>query len=178
MEQKTFKAALKNNLALSACTQPQEIELATAEWLIVTRSGEQGKFLTISDTQSVDDDNQVIPDPHVPDNTMYGVLLRENDNEAIFRLIRHLRAGHEVRGDVFSVDGYARISKDGDGIKLTASGRHTCREENYPEENMEIAATFLHDIPTPNSDDGMAWQLENAQPPWSDMNQFKMSSVA
>jgi hypothetical protein len=158
--QKIFKIAMSNELGLATYASPVSIQQRVKEWLIVTRSA-SGEMLTISDAGRITGSPASAPDDLVPENTMFGLLLREDRDKATFLLLRHLPLNVIVAGRFFPVDGYATIDLSSGNIRLQASGRHAHSEGAIDGQKV------LYDVPLPAPGSGMAWHFDAKQVPWS-----------
>jgi hypothetical protein len=162
MNPQNLKIAMVNELELASYERPHNIMRQTKEWLIVTRSGQNGDRIAVADAGGITTVPERAPDDIAPQNTMYGILLRENNEEgAVFLLIRHLPEGTNVEGTFFPVDGYARIYREGGIAKIEASGRHA--HSRGERDGIDV----LHDVPHPAPGDGMSWHLNAFRLPWS-----------
>jgi hypothetical protein len=162
MNPQNFKIAMVNELGLAAYERPHNIMRQIKEWLIVTRSGQNGDLLSVSDAGGITTVPDRAPDDISPQNTMYGLLLRENSEKgAVFLLVRHLPVGTNVEGTFFPVDGYARIYSEDGVLMLEASGRHA--HSRGERDGRDV----LHDVPHPAPGDGMAWHFSAFRLPWS-----------
>lgn len=86
-----FKIAMGNHLRISTYLQPHITTRTAGEILIVQRFGESGEFLFISDTQQSYVVGQEAPDILSENNTIFGVLARDDNNgRATFMLYPHL----------------------------------------------------------------------------------------
>lgn len=125
MIDKSFKVAMHNRITTAGYFTPHLTGSPGAEWLIVERSGVDGEILTISDAGGA----PTVPPAEAPatlteNNSMFAVLLYEENREAVFLLIRHLPAGATVSGNFFPVDGCVRLTEECNGLFMRASGRH------------------------------------------------------
>jgi hypothetical protein len=160
MLQKAFRVAMFNELGLATYASPGSIQRREKEWLIVTRSA-SGETLTISDAGGITGAPTTAPDNLEPENTMFGLLLREDHAEATFLLVRHLPLNTSVPGRFFPVDGYAVVDNSGGVINLKASGRHAHSEGTVD------GQPVLYDVPLPAPGAGMAWHFDAKQVVWT-----------
>ncbi len=121
----SFKVAMHNVIAMAGYFTPHNANAPGNEWLIVERSGDSGEIITISDAGGAPSNPPAeAPSSLVEINSMYGVLLYEEDKEAAFLLVRHLPAGAQLPGMFFPADGCVRLTEDCKGFFMRASGRH------------------------------------------------------
>jgi len=113
-------------MARSNYLYPNKTDFEGDEWLIVERFGNDGEFLTVSDTKS---NSNCEDSPQVPNNleakqTMLCILVEETENECRFLMVRRNDYKLKVDGKYFPVDGYALISLEEEKLVLHAGGRH------------------------------------------------------
>ena len=152
-----FRVAMHNTIAMATYDRPDLTNPPGNEWLIVERSGADGEVLTISDAGGAPETPPAAaPDGLVENNSMFGVLLHENeiDNDAVFLLVRHLPASGSVPGSFFPADGYARVSETCSGLHLRSAGRHAHDGAG-------------NDIPDPGPGQGFSWHFDAWRRVWS-----------
>ncbi len=152
-----FRVAMHNTIAMASYLRPDLTNPPGNEWLIVERSGADGEVLTISDAGSAPDTRPAsAPDGLAENNSMFGVLLHENEigNDAVFLLVRHLPAGAAVPGSFFPADGYARVSETCGGLHIRTAGRHAHDGGG-------------NDIPDPAPGQGISWHFDAWRLVWS-----------
>jgi hypothetical protein len=159
MIQKLFRVAMSNSLGMASYMTPATVQGRGREWLIVARSGD-GKYIEISDSGEIVGEGLSAPDEITPNNTMFGILLREAESEAVFLLVRHLPFSASVTGRFFPVDGYVSIVRSEGNLGLHASGRHAHSEGNIN------GTDVLYDIPFPAPGAGRAWHFDAKYVPW------------
>ena len=165
MLDQSFKVAMHNAIAMAGYFTPHNILNSGHEWLIVERSGSEGDILTISDAGGATS----VPPTDAPaslseNNSMYGILLYEEEREAVFLLVRHLPAGGIVPGSFFPADGCAILTEECNGFFMRASGRHAHDATG-------------NDIPNPPvGGPGFAWHFDAKRVNW--VNQNFTSSVS
>lgn len=156
MVARNLRVAMHNILALAPYERPDNRGGPLIEWLVVERSGADGERLTISDAGSAPSTAPAdAPSGLTPNNTMYGLLLHENEigDDAVFLLARHLPAGVTVEGSFFPADGYARLSSYCFGLQLRAAGRHAHDGAGQ-------------DIPDPAPGEGLSWHFDAKRVRW------------
>lgn len=159
----TFTIAMLNTLRIGPYDFPYRTNPPTSEWLIASRGGPDGAYLTISDTaNSVGPDTKTAPPELEPQNSIVGVLAEEADGTAEFLWLRHLPSGVSVPGRFFPADGVARLSYADGAFGLRAFGRHAHSA------GTSGTGQVLHDIPhpAPNSDGAINWHFLAEERPW------------
>ena len=84
----SFRVAMHNTIAMASYDRPDLTNPPGNEWLIVERSGADGEVLTISDAGTAPGTPPATaPDGLAENNSMFGVLLHENEigNDACLR---------------------------------------------------------------------------------------------
>lgn len=161
MLDKSFKVAMHNVIAMAGYFTPHNTNPPGNEWLIVERTGASGEIITISDAGPAPSTTPSdAPASLVENNSMYGVLLYEEDREAVFLLVRHLPTGASVPGSFFPADGCVRLTESCNGFFMRASGRHAHDASR-------------NDIPDPPPGGGpgiFAWHFDAKRVNWANQN--------
>jgi hypothetical protein len=163
MLQKSLLVAMAGDISLSRYDQPSVIVRAARKWLIVSRLGAEGEFITISMSEEIAAPEHVAPIGIHPMQTLVGLLLSEDKTaEATFLLVRQNPVGLGIAGTFFPADGYARVIAHRDGLRLVSEGRHA---HNRGRENTREIRKDIPD-PAPNSAGAMAWHIHGVRRPW------------
>lgn len=158
-----FVVAMQAVIELAPYDEPMHRVSTRTEWLIVSRWGGNGEFLSLSRT-GVMRDSLTAPDGLQPRTTFLGILLPPVAAEAdSFLMVRHLPAGILVAGAFAPSDGYARLAAGDSPLSLTAAGRYAHSRGAYQGQRM------LHDIPhpPPHAASAFAWHVTAVRRPWS-----------
>ena len=160
-----FVVAMAADTEFAEFDKPSHIVRRAKGWLIVSRWGPAGEFLSISSTQEVADPGAMAPVGLTPKCTSIGFLLSQTDDrsESNFLLVRRLPTDTVVAGSFFATDGYARLTRRAGRFRLSAEGRY---------------AHGLDDLQTPpvgadrrslpcNGGAAFAWHIDAVQRPWS-----------
>jgi hypothetical protein len=163
MLQKSLLVAMAADISLSRYDQPSVVVRAARKWLIVSRLGAEGEFITISVSEEISTPEHVAPIGIHPMQTLVGLLLSEDAAaEATFLLVRQNPVGLGIAGTFFPADGYARVVAHRDGLRLVSEGRHA---HNRGRENTREIRKDIPD-PAPNAAGAMAWHVRGVRRPW------------
>jgi len=127
--------------------KPFNVLRNTQEWLIISRWGDNGEFLTVSDTKSEKKPEDINAPKDLTENqTMICVLIQEFEDEAHFLMVRKDYDKLIIRGNYYPVDGYCKLFKKDGQLQINAGGRHIHDKEG-------------NDIPYHSGDEneGMSW---------------------
>jgi hypothetical protein len=95
------------------------------EWLIVSRWGADGRYLSLSCCAAPAPDGGLAPLGLAPRSTALGVLLQwPMARTPCFLLVRRLPPGMVLAGRFVPMDGYVRLGERAGGLHLMAEGRH------------------------------------------------------
>lgn len=105
---------------------PYKTDIEGYEWLIIERFGDDGEFLTVSDTKTKSNckDNPQTPNNLQANHTMLCVLVEETKKECRFLMVRRNDYKLKLDGEYFPADGYALLSLEQEKLILHAGGRH------------------------------------------------------
>ncbi|WP_422370152.1 hypothetical protein [Hoeflea sp.] len=163
MMKNSFRIAMCNSLRLGPYQEPDASDRTALEWLIVERSGPDGKILTISDTGTPkSSDSEDAPDGLSENNSILGLLAEADEAAHRFLLVRHSPPGVTVPGTFFPADGTAQFTQGPDGLRLRVFGRHAHRAEQV---NGKLV---LHDVPFPQPpfDNALNWHFDADERRW------------
>jgi hypothetical protein len=159
-----FVVAMQAVIELAPYDEPMHRLGSSTEWLIVSRWGGNGEFLSLSRTGVVRD-GIAAPDGLQPRTTFVGILLPALDVPEVsgFLMVRHMPPGITVAGTFAPSDGYARLSFTETALTLAAAGRYAHSRGGYEGRRM------LHDIPDPppQAASAFAWRVTATRRPWS-----------
>jgi hypothetical protein len=162
---KSFLVAMANDLGRAPYEMPNKIVERGQEWLIVSRFGPDGEYLSISEAGAIAGGAAEVPAGIRPVNSILGILANcdEGTQTAEFLLTRNLPDGITVAGTFFPAEGFARLTKDTETVRLHACGRHA--HSRGSAEGREV----LRDVPNPapGTRSGQAWQFDARRVPWS-----------
>lgn len=147
MIQKKFSKAFCNSLSMGGYLKPFDIKGNSQEWLIISRWGDNGELLTVSDTKSEKKADDIKAPKDIEENqTMICVLVQEFENEAYFLMVRKDYDKLTIKGKYYPVDGYCRLYLEDGLLKINAGGRHIHDKEG-------------NDVPYHSGDEkeGMSW---------------------
>lgn len=166
MLQKGFVVAMAASIGLACYDRPSIIRRTIERWLIVSRWGPFGEYLTISTTRDrCDVPASAAPDGLAPLSTALGILLPGGDGpgEAAFLLVRHLPPALRIAGVFFPADGYVRIARADPYPSLVGDGRHAHSR------GRRDGAIIRHDVPdpAPGCRGAVAWHLRACRRPWT-----------
>ena len=103
----TFFIAMRNRRAMASYLHPQTIIRECCEFLMVTRSGGQNEFLSISNAGASTGIEDEAPLELNPDLSIFATLVSQGQNNTeIFIVERNIPFGQEVRGHHVGGDGY------------------------------------------------------------------------
>jgi len=116
----------------------------TWEWIIVSRWGAAGEYLSIGRTRVAAPSGKPAPIQLAPRQTALASMLRlpPADGALTFLLTQHLPASMSVAGDFAPAEGYVRLAGHNGGLRLSIEGR--C-----------VGRAILS-----------AWRVEAARAPW------------
>ncbi len=124
---KGFVVAMRGSIGLADCRAPQRVTLCRHVWIIVSRWGGSGEFLTVSLTAAgAELDSAEAPPSLAPALTGFGRLAPDPEGrpERTFLFARQLPKGLPVGGGFLPAEGYARLEMHEGGLRLTAAGRY------------------------------------------------------
>ena len=160
-----FVVAMAADTEFGEFDRPSCIVRRAKGWLIVSRWGPAGEYLSISSTQDVADSGTTAPVGLTPKCTSVGFLLSQKDggSESTFLLARRLPTDTVVAGTFFPTDGYARLTQRAGRFRLTAEGRyaHGLDDLQAPPEGADRRP------PPCNGGAAFAWHIDAVQHPWS-----------
>jgi hypothetical protein len=159
-----FVLAMQANIALSEYGRPAAIHKRMNEWIIVSRWGQEGEYLSISTTGECVESPQMAPSGIRPRNTMLGLLVSDSLDEpaSSFLLVRQPPRPLHLAGVFFPAEGYAYLEGPAENLRLSVRARfsHSRGYQNGRE--------ILKDIPdpAPAAPESMAWLMDAERRPW------------
>ncbi|HUL08766.1 MAG TPA: hypothetical protein VLV76_20730 [Candidatus Acidoferrum sp.] len=158
-----FVVAMAAETAFGEFDAPSRIVRRATGWLIVSRWGPAGQYLSISSTQTAEPGTKA-PVGLTPRCTSIGCLLSEDSDasEGTFLLVRQLPPDTVVAGSFFPTDGYARLSRCDGRFRLTAAGRyaHGLHDSWGPREGPDTR------VQPCNNGAAFAWHIDAVQRQW------------
>lgn len=168
-----FVLAMRAAFAFAPYAAPYRTGGPHREWLVVSRWGVEGEYLSIARAGEAACDASRAPDGLRPQATFLGLRLADPTAEiSTFLLLRHLPPGVTVAGVFHPSDGIARLIGPAGALRLEAAGRYAhLRGEHQGE---EVRA----DVPDPpeGAPEATAWSLAAARLPW--IGEFIASGLA
>jgi hypothetical protein len=144
--------------------RPSRILRTRREWLIVSRWGPEGEYLTLSSTRATPDAISPAPIGLAPRSTCLGVLLSEGPEDPIstFLLVRRLPPDVTVAGTFSPADGFVRLYGPVGAMRLTGSARYAHSI------GWSKAGPICGDVPdpAPNARGAAAWHIEATRRAW------------
>ncbi|HEY1930900.1 MAG TPA: hypothetical protein VGG99_02720 [Acetobacteraceae bacterium] len=159
-----FVVAMEAAIELARYDVPMRRVGSRGEWIIVSRWGADGEFLSISQTGIAAEGAGDAPDGLQPDLTFLGLRMTAAGEaaETAYLMLRNLPPDLMVAGVFAPTDGYALVGLTG-GLRLAASGRyaHSRGEHN--------GQTVFRDMPNPPPRPSLAtaWHITASRRPWS-----------
>jgi hypothetical protein len=160
-----FVVAMAANTTFGEYDRPSRIVRRAKAWLIVSRWGPAGEYLSIASTQEAADFGTTAPVGLTPKCTSVGFLLSQKDGgaESTFLLFRRLPTDTVVAGSFFPTDGYARLTHRAGRIRLMAEGRYA-----HGLDDPQTPPVGADRRPLPcNGGVAFAWHVDAVQYPWS-----------
>jgi hypothetical protein len=159
-----FVVAMAADTAFGEFDMPSRIVRRAKGWLIVSRWGPAGEYLSISSTQEMDDPGTKAPLGLAPKCTSVGFLLSQDDDgsESNFLLVRRLPTDTVVAGAFFPTEGYARLQHRGGQFYLMAEGRYAHGLDELPAPG---PGADRRGLPC-NAGAAFAWHVDAVQYPW------------
>ena len=159
-----FVVAMRGIVTICEYDRPTAGLRTTPQWLIVSRWGADGEFLTVSSAGPIAADEQRPPAALAPHNTLVGLLLSEDcdELETTFLLVRRLPAGVNVAGTFFPADGYARVCGPVEQLRMVSEGRHAHSR------GTRGGAVIINDVPDPAPDapGTLSWHIRSERQHW------------
>jgi hypothetical protein len=164
MLQSGFVVAMAAEIGVSRYDRPSGIIRRVKRWLIVSRLGQDGEHLTVSDTRLNCDDSEQAPIGLAPVNSLLGVLLSQAPNgDCVFLFSRRRPEPLKIAGTFFPAEGYVRIRGPLSALQLFAEGRHA--HSRGVRDGLEIRNDIAD--PAPNSKLAKAWHVDAVRRQWS-----------
>jgi len=153
-----FVVAMAADIEFAAQTVQSTSGLRTAEFLIVSRWGARGEYLTVSRTGVKVGGAFMAPIGLTPRLTWFGLMLSEGgeDEASLFLLLPQLPNELVVAGTFVPAEGYACLRSDGSSLRLRAEGRNA---------DLLMPARRAGGAPRPASV-AMAWRVEAIRRFW------------
>ena len=159
-----FVVAMEATIELARYDQPMRRVGGRAEWIIVSRWGAEGEFLSISRTGVAANGSGDAPDGLQPDLTFLGLRLSApgESGEGFYLMLRNRPPGVTVAGVFAPSDGYAQLDLTG-GLRVSASGRYAHSRGD------QDGQRILADVPAPPPGPSLAtaWHVTALRRPWT-----------
>ena len=160
-----FVIALAGEVGTASYERPNRILRERREWLIASRWGRDGEYISLSSTRQTPDACSPAPIGLVPRITCLGVLLSPSGKDEVdtFLLVRRLPPGITVAGSFSPAYGYVRLYGPVGGLRLTAAARHSA------DVGRRDGGLVAWDPPNglPNRRTGAAWHIEARRRSWA-----------
>jgi hypothetical protein len=164
MLEKGFVLAMSANLAVSDYSKPFAIHTRTREWLVVSRWGGEGEYLSISTAGERAENSQTAPGGLKPHNTLLGLLVSDSSDEptSTFLLVRQPPQLVQLAGIFFPADGYAQLQGPAGRLRLRARARYSHSR------GWANGREILKDVPdpAPAAPEAMAWHIDAERRSW------------
>jgi hypothetical protein len=162
--QSGFVVAMTADIGVSRYDRPSGIIRHVKRWLIVSRLGQDGEHLTVSDTRVACNGSECAPLGLTPANSLLGVLLSQAPNgDCVFLFSRRRPEPLKIAGTFFPAEGYVRLRGPLSALQLFAEGRHA--HSRGVRDGQEIRNDIAD--PAPNSKLAKAWHVDAVRRPWS-----------
>ncbi|MFI5011935.1 MAG: hypothetical protein ACHQAY_06280 [Hyphomicrobiales bacterium] len=164
MLERGFVLAMSANIALSDYAKPAAIHTRTREWIVVSRWGGDGEYLSISTTGECDENADLAPGGLKPHNTLLGILVSEcpDTPTSAFLLVRQRLQSVHLAGIFFPAEGYVHLEGPAGTLRLSARARYSHSR------GWENGREVLKDVPdpAPGAAEAMAWHIEAERRCW------------
>ena len=162
-----FVVAMHGCFTRRPCLAVPQSRSSYGEWIIVSRFGANGEYITISLTATIAgaslDPDALPPLGIAPVITFFGCIIHRVPNEPIrFLLAQHLPSGMLVAGKFRPCKGTADLSPTAAGISLQACGTLTCVTGGPNGVIHEPRNTEFGESP----DTAEQWQIRARRWPW------------
>ncbi len=120
----TFCIAMQNRRAVASFLHPQTIISERSEYLIVSRSGGENTFLSVSNAGACTGLESEAPQGLSPDLEMCATLISQGpDGLEIFIVEQVVPDGYEPKGTFIGGDGYFALESSDEGVRLKGAAR-------------------------------------------------------
>ena len=164
MLEKGFVLAMAASSAFSEYGRPTAVHRRRREWIVVSRWGEEGEFLSVSTAGECLDGMELAPGGLKPHNTLLGLLVPDASEgpSSTFLLVRQPPWPLRLAGVFFPAEGYARLEGPAGKLKLSARVRYSHSR------GFEDGREILKDVPdpAPAAPEAMAWLIDAERRPW------------
>lgn len=154
---------MRATIALAPYDRPSALAEGRDQWLIVSRSGARGEFLTIALAGPAEGEPLDAPAALAPLKTLCGMLAESTDEACTFLLSRVQPEEFSVAGSFFPAEGYARVEGPIGQIRLVARGRHAHSR------GVRDGSIVIADVPSPapGAPDCASWLVQAVRLPWA-----------
>ena len=159
-----FVVAMAAEVGTAKYERPSRILRTRNEWLIVSRWGGNGEYLTLSNTRVGPDRLARAHIGLTPRSTCLGVLLSEQEQDlaTTFLLVRRLPPDITVAGIFSPADGFVQLRGSVEKMRLTGSARYAHSI------GWHKSGPVCGDVPDPppNAHGAAAWHVDAVRRPW------------
>ena len=164
MLEKGFVLAMSANIAVSEYGRPTVIRTRIREWIVVSRWGGDGEYLSISTASECGANQRLAPNGLRPRNTLLGLLVSDSPGEpsSTFLLVRQPPHPVQLAGIFFPAEGYAHLMGPAGSLRLSARARYSHSR------GWENGREILKDVPdpAPAAREAMAWHIDAERCSW------------
>jgi hypothetical protein len=162
--EKGFVLAMLADSAISEYGRPTVIHRKSREWIVVSRWGEEGEYLSISTAGECVENTESAPSGLKPRKTLLGLLVSESSSEpsSTFLLVRQRPRPVQLAGVFFPAEGFAHLQGPAGSLRLSVRARYSHSR------GFENGREILKDVPdpAPASPEAMAWLVDAERRSW------------
>ncbi|SDR42531.1 hypothetical protein SAMN05444161_3790 [Rhizobiales bacterium GAS191] len=164
MLERGFVLAMSAHIAMSDYAKPAAIHTRIHEWIVVSRWGGEGEYLSISTAGQCGADEDLAPGGLRPNNTLLGLLVADASDQpqSTFLLLRQPPPSMQLAGTFFPAEGYVHLEGPAGKLRLSARARYSHSR------GWENGRQILKDVPdpAPAAPEAMAWHIEAERRCW------------
>ena len=164
MLERGFVLAMSAQIAMSDYAKPSAIHTRIHEWIVVSRWGGEGEYLSISTAGECAVGADLAPGGLRPCNTLLGILVADASDQpqSTFLLVRQRPPSVPLAGTFFPADGYVVVDGPAGRLRLSARARYSHSR------GWENGRQVLKDVPdpAPEAPEAMAWHIEAERRSW------------